>query len=52
MRAGIISGHDLVKKWFTRCKLEERRAFVRGGATFHIRLKIRDILCLTNWPLN
>jgi hypothetical protein len=43
---------SLVKKEFTRREIEERRAFGRGGATFCNILKKRDILFLTNCPLN
>jgi hypothetical protein len=52
MRAGIISGHDLVSIWFTGREVEERRAFGRGGASCYKRLKRQDVLSLTNCPLN
>jgi hypothetical protein len=43
---------SLVKKEFTRREIEERRAFGREGATCYNILKKRDILFLTNCPLN
>jgi hypothetical protein len=43
---------SLVKKEFTRREIEERRAFGRGGAICYNALKRRDILFLTNCPLN
>jgi len=39
----FISGHSLVKKWFTHREMEERRAFVAGRFCCKL-LKLRDFL--------
>jgi hypothetical protein len=43
---------SLVSIWFTGREAGDRLAFVREGGTFYNRLKIRNLLSLTNWPLN
>jgi hypothetical protein len=49
---GFISGHYLVRIWFTGRDGAERRAFGGGDEICYNLLKKRHILSLTNWPLN